>query len=102
MWLLFARAPLPDVPYWSGRRWWAVLDALAWPAGLIWAVTHAPFNTGLVGAVVPALAVLMAVHRFHQAVWMNHRYRFTTLRWGRVLGALLLFGWMLKLTRATW
>ena len=97
MWLLFARAPLADAPYWPGRRSWAALDALAWPAGWIWVITHAPFNTGLVGAVAVALAALTAVHRFRRAVWMNHRYRFTTWRWGRVLGALLLFGWMLKL-----
>ncbi len=41
MWMLFARAPPPDAPYWPGRRWWAALDALAWPAGWIAAVAHA-------------------------------------------------------------
>lgn len=97
MWMLFARAPPPDARYWSGRRWWAALDALAWPIGWIVAITHASFNTGLAGAVVVALAVLMAVRRFHRAVWINHRYRFTTWRWGRALGVLLLLGLVLKL-----
>ena len=27
MWLLYARPPQPDAPYWPGRRWLAVADA---------------------------------------------------------------------------
>ena len=97
-WLLFARAPPPDAPYWPGRRWWAVLDALAWPAAWIAAITHVPLNTGLAGKVFVALAALGAARRLHRAAWSNHCYRFTTWRWGRVLGMLLLLGWALKLT----
>lgn len=98
MWLLFARAQQADAPYWPGRRWWAVLDAVAWPAGWIVAMTHAPSNGGIVGTLFIALAVLAAVHRVHRALWRNHRYRFTTWRWGRVVGGLLLVGWTLKVT----
>ena len=98
MWLLFARAPPPDAPYWPGRRWLAVLDALAWPAAWVAAIGHAPFNTGLAGKVFVALATFSVARRLHRAVWSNHRYRFTSWSWARVLGALLLLSWALKLT----
>jgi hypothetical protein len=39
-----------------------------------------------------ALAVLSAVVRVHRAACQNHRYHFTTLRWGRVVAGLLLVG----------
>lgn len=100
MWMLFARVPPDDAPYWPGRRWWAALDALAWPAGWIVVIMHAPFATGLAGAIVVALAVLIGARRFHRAVRSNHRYRFTTWRWGRALGMLLLLSLVLKLVLA--
>jgi hypothetical protein len=43
-----------------------------------------------------ALAVLGGVSRLHRALWVNHRYWFTTWRWGKVLAAMLLIGAMLK------
>ena len=97
MGMLFARAPPPDAPYWPGRRWWAALDALIWPACWIAAVVHALPNTGLAGELFVAVALMVAANRLRRALWCNHRYRFTTWRWSRVLGALLLLGWVLKL-----
>ena len=97
MWLLVARDARPDATCWPGRRLLAAIDAIAWP--LLWALvfSHAPAPVGLVGPFVGALAVVCAVSRLYRALCVNHRYRFTTWRWGRVLAGLLLFGWMLKL-----
>ena len=97
MWLLYARAPTSDAPYWPGRRWLAAVDAVAWP--MLWVIvfSHAPKPVGLVGPVVTAVALLCAIGRLHRAVWVNHRYRFTTWRWGRVAAALLFVGLLLKL-----
>lgn len=97
MWLLVARTPPPDAPYWPGRRWLAAIDALAWP--LLWVLLfrHAPVPLGIVGPAVAALAVLSAAGRLHRAMWVNHRYRFTTWRWGRVVASLALTGAVLKL-----
>jgi hypothetical protein len=40
---------------------------------------------------------LCAVGRLHRALWVNHRYWFTTWRWSQVLGALLLMGAVMRL-----
>lgn len=92
MWVLFARATPPDAPYWPGRRWLAALDAVGWPTLWLTVLSHAPARMGLVGAVLAALAVLTGLYRLRVALWRNHRYRFTTWRWGLVLLALWLFG----------
>lgn len=96
MWLLIARTPPPDVPYWPGRRWLAALDAVGWP--LLWIVVsrHASVPVGIVGPVVAAVAVLCAAGRLRRALGMNHRYRFTTWRWVKVVAGLLLIGVLLK------
>ena len=101
MWLLIAREPAPDVPYWAGRRVLAAVDAVAWP--LIWVLlfSHAPKPVGLVGPFVAAVALLCGLGRLHRALWVNHRYRFTTWRWGRVVAALLLIGAIMKLMLPT-
>ncbi len=52
---------------------------------------------GLLGPFVTALAVLLALGCLHRALWGNHRYRFTTWRWGRVLAAILLVGALSRL-----
>lgn len=103
MWLLVARAPMPDQPYWPGRRWLAALDAVLWPLAwvlLVLAAKRSGMPLGIVGPVVVALVVFAATARMRRAVWCNHRYRFTTLRWGRVLLGLILLGAVLKL--AAW
>lgn len=69
----------------------ALIDAVAWPAAWIALATHLPRPAGIAGAMVIALAVLSALGRVHRAAMRNHRYYFTTWRWGRVaLGALLI------------
>jgi hypothetical protein len=97
MWIIVTRPPPADAAYWPGRRWMAALDAVLWPALLVFTVLHAPMPTGLVGQLVPVLAIVSAFNRLHRALWLNHRYRFTTWRWGRVVGVLLLIGLLLKL-----
>jgi hypothetical protein len=97
MWLIVVREPPPDAPYWPGRRLLAAVDAALWP--LFWVVvfSHAPKPVGIVGPFVAAAALLCALGRLHRAVWVNHRYRFTTWRWGRIVAALLLMGLVMKL-----
>ena len=97
MWVLVAREASPDAPYWPGRHFLAAIDALVWP--LLWVLLfmHAPKPVGLIGPFVAAVAVLSAMGRLHRVLWVNHRYRFTTWRWGRVVVALLLMGGVLKL-----
>ena len=97
MWLILTRATHPDAAYWPGRRWFAAVDAVAWPAMWVVLVSEAPARTGAVGMMVTACALGAGALRLHRAIAMNHRYRFTTWRWGRVLAGLLLFGLLLKL-----
>jgi hypothetical protein len=96
MWLVLTRAPLPDASYWPGRRLLALFDAVAWPAGWIAIVMQLPQPTGIVVPTVIALAVCGSVGRVHRAVWLNHRYHFTTWRWGRPVVGMLLIGFVLK------
>ena len=97
MWLLVAREPKPDAPYWPGRRLLAAVDAAVWPFLWVLVFSHAPKPVGLVGPLVAAVALLCALGRLHRALWVNHRYWFTTWRWGRIAAALLLIGVVLKL-----
>ena len=92
MLVLLSRAPRADMSYWRGRRVLAACDALAWPAMVLLLIRTAPFNTGVFGLVASSLALLVAVRRLHRAVSRNHRYLFTTLRWGRALLLLLVIG----------
>ena len=100
MWILFARAPVPDKPYWTGRRLLAALDALAWPVFVVLLLAQVPGAPGVFKPMVAALAGLAMLHRLYVALWRNHRYRFTTWRWGRALCALLLVGVALKIAMA--
>jgi hypothetical protein len=98
MWLLVAREPRPDAPDWPGRRLLAAVDAVAWPLMWVLLIQQVPGPAGLVGPFVTALAVLLGLGRLHRALWVNHRYWFTTWRWGKVLGAMLLIGAVMKLS----
>lgn len=98
MWLLVAREPRPDAPYWPGRRWLAAVDAAMWPLLWVLLISHAPKPVGVVGPFVAAVALLCALGRIHRALWVNHRYWFTTWRWGRIAAALMLMGVVLKLS----
>lgn len=96
MWLVVARHPSPDAPYWVGRRWLAAADALAWP--LLWGLGfwQVPAPVGVVAPMIIALAVVSACSRLHRALWVNHLYRFTT--WYRCCVIAVLVGAVLKLT----
>jgi hypothetical protein len=96
MWLLITRAPLPDAPYWSGRRLLSLGDGVAWPAAWIVVAPQLPQPSGIVGPMVIALAALSLLGRAHCAVMQNHRYHFTTWRWGQVAAMLLLMGLVMK------
>lgn len=97
MWLLFARLPPPDVHVWQGRRALALIDAVAWPVGVAALVLSAPFAGGLVVQFTVACCAVAALGRAYRAVVQNHRYHFTTWRWGRRLAVVLAFGYALKL-----
>jgi hypothetical protein len=60
-------------------------------------IQQVPGPAGLVGPFVTALAVLMGLGRLHRALWLNHHYWFATWRWGKVLGAMLLIGAVLRI-----
>ena len=98
MWILFARAPIPNVAYWPGRRLLAALDAMLWPALAVWALSCVANSAGLIRPVVIACAFIVALQRIRTALWSNHRYRFTTWRVGRVIALLLMVGLVLKLS----
>jgi hypothetical protein len=97
MWVLFARAPPPDAPYWPGRRWLAAIDAVAWPGVAWFALNQVASSGGLVLALAMALLVVSAARRLFMALLANHRYQFTTWRWGRFLTWMLAVGVLLKL-----
>ena len=97
MWLLFARVPRPDATYWPGRRWFAALDAVAWPAAAGWALNQIPGSGGLVLAMTTALLLAAAGRRLFIALLANHRYHFTTVRWARALACAVVVGALLKL-----
>jgi hypothetical protein len=97
MWLIVGRAPVPDAHVWPGRRLLAVIDALAWPAVLAASVIAMPIKAGVVGQVFVAACFVASAQRAWRALTANHRYRFTTWRWGRWLVWMLTFGYALKM-----
>jgi hypothetical protein len=97
VWVLFARLPRPDVPYWAGRRWLAAIDAVAWPGLCVLAVQNLLTEAGLMGAFACAWAVLAGLYRLQIALWNNHRYHLTTLRWAKLLSCVLVLGFLLRL-----
>lgn len=97
MFVLIQRPARADAAQWPGRRALAAVDAVAWPLLWVLAVASAPFDTGLAGPLVAALAVVIALRRFHRAVWHNERYWFTVWRWGRLILLLACLGIVMKL-----
>jgi len=96
MWLILTRPARPDAPMWPGRKALALADALAWPAMWILAIANVPAATGAVGYVLVAVASLVAVRRMARAIWTNERYRFSTVRWARVVATLIFFAIAIK------
>jgi hypothetical protein len=74
----------------------AVLDAVTWPALWFYGAMQLPNKGGMIGGFVAACAVLAGLSRLHTAVWHNHRYGFTTWRWGKVLAWMVVFTYVLK------
>jgi len=97
MWLVLARSPIPDAASWPGRRWLAAVDAITWPAIGFGLLVQLPGRMGLVLPVAGAGLALIGLVRVRTAVWINHRYRFTTWRLGKIVIVLLLIGGALKL-----
>ena len=71
---------------------------VAWPLMWVLLIQHAPQPVGLICPFITALAALMGLGRLHRALWVNHRYWFTTWRWGKVLASMMVIGAVLKLS----
>ena len=97
MFIVLTKVPRADAPSWSGRVALAAVDAVVWPALWIALIRHLPVSPGVVGVVGYAVAALSAVVRLQRAVFMNHRYWFTTWRWGKVIVAILFMGGVMKI-----
>lgn len=89
------REPRPDAPYWSGRRWLAALDAVAWPVAGAMLVLQIP-GAGRGAGMVVFVAALFALYRLCGALFVNHRYWFTTWWLARVAALLFLVGLVMK------
>jgi len=98
MLVVMAREPRPPVEVWLGRRWLAAVDALLWPTLWIAGIAVAPFQTGLAGELLVALAALLAIARLRTAVFKNEHYRLTSVRWGKPIAALVLVTVSLRLS----
>jgi hypothetical protein len=97
LFLFLRREARPDAAYWPGRWSLAALDAVAWPAAWVIGARFLPSKGGIAGAFLVAFCTIAAVHRLRLALRANHRYYFSTWRWGRIGLALLLFAYALKL-----
>jgi hypothetical protein len=95
LFVLRQRDAKPYMEYWPGRCLLAALDAAAWPTLGIVTAMRLPAHGGLVGAVFVAACVVAIAHRLRRAIWWNHRYLFTTWRWGRGALVLIVFGLVL-------
>jgi len=96
MLIFIPRAVRADAAFWPGRRALAALDAMAWPLLWVVGVAYVPVDTGVVGRLGMALALVCAVRRVHRALWRNERYWFTTWLWGRIVVALALAAMVMK------
>lgn len=92
VWIVVQRAPVPDVPYWSGRRWLAAIDAVAWPLVRGFLVSRIHGKGGVMLPMASAVLVLWGLSRLHRAVWANHRYRFAAARVLGMLAVLVMVG----------
>lgn len=97
MLVFFVRQPRPDARYWAGREFLAALDAVGWPIAWIVAIRAVEVPVGVMGPFFIAVCVLAAVTRLRRALWENHRYWFTTWKWGRYVFAIWIAGMALKL-----
>jgi hypothetical protein len=96
MWLVVVRQPKPDAPQWTGRHLLAAVDAVAWPIMWVILINQAPAPVGVVGPFATAVSILFGLGRLHRALCVNHRYWFTTWRWGRIAAAFFVVGMVMK------
>ena len=97
MWIFMTPPARPDASRWPGRRVFALLDAILWPAVWLAVIAVAPFSAGVIGWTAMGLIGLAAVRRAHRAIRRNERYWFTTSRWGAPLAMLIATGLAIKL-----
>jgi hypothetical protein len=76
----------------------AVLDAVAWPLAAVLLIYLSCMPLGVVGVVLMAAAFVLSVARLRRAIWLNHRYRFTTWRWGGMVFGLMMVGAVLNMS----
>lgn len=88
---------MPPAADWPGRHVLAVVDALAWPALVSFALNAVTVPHGLIGDVVIASCSMLAVRRAWTAAFRASQYRFTTGHVGIPLAAMLALGVSLKL-----
>lgn len=96
MWVMFMRTPRPDAREWTGRRWFAAMDALAWPALGCWMLAHVPGGRGIFIPFLTSILIVVAAKRLTMALFENRRYHFTTLRWIRPLACVYAVGIVMK------
>ena len=80
-----------DAQYWLGRRSLALLDAVGWPALLLWMINAAPIG-GAVRTVAVIATIIFALRHAHRALLLNERYRFTTWRLAVIVAVILAIG----------
>ena len=74
MWPLIERQPRPAGHASTGHTPVGALDAVAFPMLSALAVVNASLTSGVVGAVVAAVAVLAAISGLSRSLWQNERY----------------------------
>ena len=92
MWIFMTPRARPDASPWPGRRLFALLDAVAWPALWLALIATAPFSRGVIGWTAMGLLGVVAACRIHRAIHRNERYWFTSARWGAPIAALIATG----------
>lgn len=100
MWIVVPRHPRPLARVWKGRVALAMADALALPAAWICFVVQLLVDTGVLGRMSIAVALLLAARRLHTAAFHNERYDFLTWRLGCLAWPLL--GLAIALRAAFW
>lgn len=97
MFLVVFSKPARIYTTWSGRRPLAALDAVLWPALWAWIVVARVPDRGLVVRWFCAMLALVACRRLWRALSDNEHYRFSTVRWGKALIGVWIFGYALKM-----
>ncbi|MDT4867494.1 hypothetical protein FQZ97_1024080 [compost metagenome] len=75
-----------------------MLDAVACPLAGVFLLYQSRLPLGVVGPVLMAAAFVLSIARLRRAIWLNHRYRFTTWRWGGMVLGLMMVGAVLHMS----